>query len=344
VDGLGSVRQWTDAQGRVTYAADYAPYGEQRGQQGGTASRWGFTGEWWDSYIKLIQMGARWYDPDLGRWISPVTIIPDPANPQSLNRYMYVLGNVLKYVDPSGHAECVDAECNWVVHPVSGRVIQRTRTRTDPVFGGEDFLSSHPIAPANPTASVYRINGAPTAQALANAAQEYNVPPEIIAAILQYENNPEYGLPGVVRRAFKITFTPLLQAVDPQHDSDSGYSLGLANIKPGTAEYIALYFAQNYPGSSVEDYAGYSELVDPDRSVQFVAAYARMAIDALYWPGYDGPMSLDGLTLVIAHHHTGAAYPVSWGNYDFGPALLVSASEGNAILYFYLVAEKRMGK
>ncbi len=28
---------------------------------------------------------------------------PDPANPQSLNRYAYVLNNPLKYTDPSGH-------------------------------------------------------------------------------------------------------------------------------------------------------------------------------------------------------------------------------------------------
>jgi len=30
-------------------------------------------------------------------------VIPDPANPQSLNRYSYTLGNPLRYTDPSGH-------------------------------------------------------------------------------------------------------------------------------------------------------------------------------------------------------------------------------------------------
>jgi len=48
-------------------------------------------------------MGARWYDPALGRWLSADTIIPDFTNPQSLNRYTYCLGNPLGYVDPSGH-------------------------------------------------------------------------------------------------------------------------------------------------------------------------------------------------------------------------------------------------
>ena len=30
----------------------------------------------------------------------------NPGDPQSLNRYSYVLNNPLRFVDPSGHAEC----------------------------------------------------------------------------------------------------------------------------------------------------------------------------------------------------------------------------------------------
>ncbi len=39
----------------------------------------------------------------LNRWLSADTIVPDPANPQSLNRYSYVHNNPLRYIDPSGH-------------------------------------------------------------------------------------------------------------------------------------------------------------------------------------------------------------------------------------------------
>jgi hypothetical protein len=52
----------------------------------------------------LIEMGARWYDSSLGRWISADTIVPDMANPQSLNRYSYVYNNPVIYVDPTGHS------------------------------------------------------------------------------------------------------------------------------------------------------------------------------------------------------------------------------------------------
>ncbi len=39
----------------------------------------------------------------LGRFVQPDTIVPEPGNPQSLNRYAYVTNNPLRYTDPSGH-------------------------------------------------------------------------------------------------------------------------------------------------------------------------------------------------------------------------------------------------
>jgi hypothetical protein len=48
-------------------------------------------------------MGARFYDTALGRWISADTIVPEPGEPQSLNRYSYANNSPLVYVDPSGH-------------------------------------------------------------------------------------------------------------------------------------------------------------------------------------------------------------------------------------------------
>jgi len=49
-------------------------------------------------------MGNRWYDAQLGRWISADSIVPGFANPQNLNRYAYVGNNPILYTDPSGHA------------------------------------------------------------------------------------------------------------------------------------------------------------------------------------------------------------------------------------------------
>jgi hypothetical protein len=44
----------------------------------------------------------------MGRFISPDTIVPNPANPQSFNRYSYCLNNPLKYTDPSGRIVTIE--------------------------------------------------------------------------------------------------------------------------------------------------------------------------------------------------------------------------------------------
>ncbi|HNR97715.1 MAG TPA: RHS repeat-associated core domain-containing protein, partial [Anaerolineae bacterium] len=80
------------------------PYGTERWALDGTfPTDYRFTGQLLESSLGLYQMGARRYDPYISRWVSPDIIIPDPASPQSLNRYSYVLGNPLKYTDPDGH-------------------------------------------------------------------------------------------------------------------------------------------------------------------------------------------------------------------------------------------------
>jgi len=54
--------------------------------------------------------------------------VPEPGSSQSYNRYAYVRNSPVKFRDPSGHAECIDDDCNWAIHPVSGKVVQRGPT------------------------------------------------------------------------------------------------------------------------------------------------------------------------------------------------------------------------
>jgi hypothetical protein len=48
--------------------------------------------------------GARYYDRTVGMFISPDTLVPDPANLWDYNRFAYARLNPLKYNDPTGHA------------------------------------------------------------------------------------------------------------------------------------------------------------------------------------------------------------------------------------------------
>ena len=102
-DHLGSTSLTTDQNGAVFAETRYLPFGEERWTGGTQPTDFTFTGQRADSYIKLMEMGARWYDPQIGRWISPDSIIPDPGNPQSLNRYSYVYNRPLAYIDEDGH-------------------------------------------------------------------------------------------------------------------------------------------------------------------------------------------------------------------------------------------------
>ncbi len=107
-DRLGSASLATNSSGAVVAngSTRYYPYGAMRSGGTGLPTDYRFTGQLLDASSGLYHMGARWYDPMLARWVSADTIVPSPVNPQSLNRYSYVLGNPLGLVDPSGHDEC----------------------------------------------------------------------------------------------------------------------------------------------------------------------------------------------------------------------------------------------
>jgi len=48
-----------------------------------------------DASTGLMYYGARFFDPALGRFLSPDSIVPEPGNPLALNRYAYADSNPL---------------------------------------------------------------------------------------------------------------------------------------------------------------------------------------------------------------------------------------------------------
>jgi RHS repeat-associated protein len=102
-DHLGSVRALTNGAGLVINRYDYGAFGATVGASEGVANRFTFGGHRKDTENGLVFMNARYYDPDLGRFISADPIVPDPSNPQTLNRYSYANNNPISNVDPTGH-------------------------------------------------------------------------------------------------------------------------------------------------------------------------------------------------------------------------------------------------
>jgi RHS repeat-associated protein len=71
-----------------------------------------FTGQKENMELGLLYYQARFYVPGIGRFASADTIVPNPTNPQSLNRYSYTRNSPLNLIDPTGHRECEsDGNC-----------------------------------------------------------------------------------------------------------------------------------------------------------------------------------------------------------------------------------------
>jgi len=83
----------------------YRPYGGPRGAAVSLPTDRAFTGQYRDA-TGLDYFRARYFSSSLGRFVSADTIVPGAGNPQNLNRYAFVLGNPLKYTDPTGHDAC----------------------------------------------------------------------------------------------------------------------------------------------------------------------------------------------------------------------------------------------
>lgn len=103
-DHLGSTRVVTDQNGQQVENTAYYPFGATQSDTGGVYVNHKYTSQEFDPETGLYYYNARYYNPVLGRFISADTLVPNPADPQALNRYSYVRNNPLIYIDPSGHS------------------------------------------------------------------------------------------------------------------------------------------------------------------------------------------------------------------------------------------------
>lgn len=103
----GSPIMATNSAGAMVWNEDYSAFGErvknQSGANSGAAANqnW-FIGKPVDSATGLVYFGARWYDPQVGRFLGFDPAGVDEDNPHSFNRYAYGNNNPNKYLDPDG--------------------------------------------------------------------------------------------------------------------------------------------------------------------------------------------------------------------------------------------------
>jgi RHS repeat-associated protein len=101
-DHLGSTRSVTDSSKNIITASTYHPFGETEVEEG--SEYYLYNGKERDS-AGLYYYGARYYDPQIGKFITRDLRIGRKKNSQSTNRYTYCLNNPIKYIDPDGFGE-----------------------------------------------------------------------------------------------------------------------------------------------------------------------------------------------------------------------------------------------
>jgi RHS repeat-associated protein len=100
-DGLGSVRQLVDTTGQIETNYAYDPFGVP--VMGGDGSNpYQFTGEAWDAEVELLYLRARYYQPEVGRFVTKDLWAGNVWRPGTLNRYVYVGNNPVNLADPTG--------------------------------------------------------------------------------------------------------------------------------------------------------------------------------------------------------------------------------------------------
>ena len=81
----------------------YTPFGSYRTGGRNQITDRAYTGQKENMDLGLYYYNARFYMPGIGRFLSADTIVPAPQNPQSFNRYAYVLNSPTNFSDPTGH-------------------------------------------------------------------------------------------------------------------------------------------------------------------------------------------------------------------------------------------------
>jgi RHS repeat-associated protein len=104
-DALGSLADLTTSGGTVGQARQYDAWGKYRNDSAPAANqpKLGYTGHQYDPETGLVYARARYYDPDVGVFLSRDSLEGDTGDAPSLHRYMYVRGNPVRYTDADGH-------------------------------------------------------------------------------------------------------------------------------------------------------------------------------------------------------------------------------------------------
>ena len=99
LNGHGDVIALSDELGNIVAQYDYDAWGNILSQSGSMATEnpYGYAGYYYDEETGLYYLRARYYDPEIGRFIRRDTV-------QKINQYAYAENNPVMLIDPIGYS------------------------------------------------------------------------------------------------------------------------------------------------------------------------------------------------------------------------------------------------
>lgn len=137
----------------------YDPYGNERTGSLPPPTDRGWLGQTHDDTTGLTHLNARYYDPDINRFITTDPLVPN-TDAQAANAYNYAASNPNMYSDPSGLTPCVQPDDCRGYEYTYGKGLSKTRgsgpgtTRPgalsllETLIGGNGF-PAEPLGPGN---------------------------------------------------------------------------------------------------------------------------------------------------------------------------------------------------
>ena len=113
-DGLGSVADLMRPDGAIQARYQYDAWGNPRGGAGSSFNPFGFTGHERDDETGLYYAKARYYDPELGLWLTEDPFQGQLDTPPSLHRYLYAYQNPTVWWDSHGRTNALTSAINWL--------------------------------------------------------------------------------------------------------------------------------------------------------------------------------------------------------------------------------------
>jgi len=225
--------------------------------------------------------GARYYDPTLGRFVQADTIVPNPANPQDLNRYSYVRNNPLRYRDPSGHCPLCIA---WRLGYEIGCFLSPggDRMRRDQI-GGQLVTQ--------------------VSDTIARQAVDQGVDPSLVSAILRHES-----------AAFERRLLTCLSSMPPDLNTSVGEGVQVliqgdtASIGPGQMQLRRARELEQlgYVTARESDLERIRALLGKETSVEYVTGMVRYLSDQLSAvAGFSGLSPQDQQRLILIGYNLG---------------------------------------